>query len=139
MDEEHRMDEKNELKELIKERGFTMGSLSKRTGISTQTIATYINHPKPSKKQTGSFTKLARALGVTEQDVRRMTGNELEKKHPILDVLNEKGMTMLQFAQESGVPYGTLRGIVSGNVKNPRRDTIGYIADTLDVDVERII
>lgn len=132
------MDKTNEMRQLMKAKGFTLNTLAQRTGLDRQTIARYMNHPKPSKKQRDSFVKLARALGTTEAEIRRMTGHELQKQHPILDVLNERQMTMLEFSEESGVPYETLRGIITGKVKKPRPETISYIADMLEVDEGRL-
>ena len=128
----------NELKQLIYEKGYTIESLSRRIGVNSGTVSRIINHPKENKRQSNTFFKIARALKVTETEVRRMTGNELERDHPLISAIAEKGMTLQEFAEWSGVAYYTIIGIVSRRVPNPQERTMQYMADMLDVPVERI-
>lgn len=128
----------NELKQLIYEKGYTIESLSRRIGVNSGTVSRIINHPKENKRQSDTFFKIARALKVTETEVRRMTGNELERDHPLISAIADKGMTLQEFAEWSGVAYYTIIGIVSRRVPNPHESTMQYMADMLDVPMERI-
>ena len=129
----------NELKALIYKNGYSIESFARRIGVASSTISRIVNHPGANKRQSDTFFRIARALKVSENEVRRMTGNELERDHPLISAISEKGMSIQEFAEWSGVAYYTIIGIVSRRVPNPHRSTMEYMADMLDVPVERIL
>lgn len=129
----------DDLKRLIYDKGFTIKTLAKRMGCATSTIGKIINHPRERMKQTDTFFKMARALGITESELRKMSNNPIKRNHPIVEILSERNLSMMEFAQQSGVAYDTIIGITSGRVTNPHLSTLEYIAEELGVPVERIM
>ncbi|MBR2654005.1 MAG: helix-turn-helix domain-containing protein [Lachnospiraceae bacterium] len=128
----------NELKKLMEQKGYDIGTLARAVGCQRWTLSNILNKPKPRVNQTSTYFSIARVLETTEEEVRRISGNPLMKQHPLIRAISMKGLTVREFSIKTGVPYETLIGIISGRVKKPSMGTLYMLGDLLDVDPESL-
>ena len=56
----------------------------------------------------------------------------------IKEILNQRGITLREFAQISGISQSNLSNYINGNI-SPTLDTLNKIAHHLDVDVVELL
>lgn len=126
------------LKEMIKHEGYTNREFCQIARISEYTLYKMMKGNYTTYRQTDTFFRVARILGITEKELRMMTRIKNSNTHPLKQAIEEKGMTMRDFCFVHDLPYETVIGIVSGKVRKPRVDTLVWLADALQMPVERL-
>jgi DNA-binding Xre family transcriptional regulator len=56
-------------------------------------------------------------------------------KSNLKNLLDERGISIRQFAEMTGLPFETLRRLYNDDTKQYQRDTIGRICEVLGVDL----
>lgn len=54
-------------------------------------------------------------------------------------ILDEKEISIRQFAKDTGLQYETLRRMYNDDTKQYQRDTLGRICEILDVGIDEIL
>ena len=55
------------------------------------------------------------------------------------EIMNLKHISIYRLSKETGISDSLLGKILSGNVKNPRIDTVKRIAKALDVSIDDVV
>jgi DNA-binding Xre family transcriptional regulator len=60
-------------------------------------------------------------------------------KSNLKKLLDEKGYSIRQFAQKTGLPFETLRRMYNDETKQYQRDTLGRICEVLEVGIDDLL
>jgi DNA-binding Xre family transcriptional regulator len=54
-------------------------------------------------------------------------------------ILDERNISIRQFAEDTGLPFETLRRLYNDDTKQYQRDTIGRVCEVLGVEISDIL
>ena len=57
----------------------------------------------------------------------------------IMEGLQKKKKTMLQFSKDTGISYSYITKLIDGNIKNPSVKYVVILSKALDIPVEKLI
>jgi len=63
----------------------------------------------------------------------------MRAKSNLKRILNDRDMSIRKLANDSGLPFETLRRMYNDDTKQYQRDTIGRICEVLDVDISELL
>lgn len=137
------MDVKTKLSELLEEKGMKQADLSRITGIPTSLISNYLKGVK--SPSLSNAVVLASALNVTVDDLAGLSSDETPSikgkgliGNRIAELRKEKGFSRVQFAQQIGIPFTTLRNYETG-VREPGHSFIVQMAKEFNVSTDYLL
>jgi DNA-binding Xre family transcriptional regulator len=63
----------------------------------------------------------------------------MRAKSNLKAILDERNISIRQFAENTGLPFETLRRLYNDETKQYQRDTLGRICEVLDVEINDIL
>lgn len=63
----------------------------------------------------------------------------LRAKSNLKTILDERGISIQQFARDTGLKFETLRRLYHDDTRQYQRDTIGIVCQTLDIGIEQLL
>lgn len=63
----------------------------------------------------------------------------MRAKSNLKTILDERNISIRQFAEDTGLPFETLRRLYNDETKQYQRDTIGRVCEVLEVEISDIL
>lgn len=63
----------------------------------------------------------------------------MRAKSNLKALLDERGISIQQFARDTGLKFETLRRLYNDDTKQYQRDTIGIVCKTLGVSIDQLL
>lgn len=132
----------NKVKELRKQVNKTMKELSSETGIGLSTISNYENGYSNPKKDNAKI--LADYFGVSVpyllgfDDDSTDTIEKTSRKNIFSELVRNKGKSLKEISEETGILYPTLSGYNQG-IRTPKKGNAIKLADYFGVSVAYLL
>lgn len=130
----------NRLEQLMKQNNYTLKKVSNDTGIPVTTLSGYKKNLRTPKK--GNAIKLADYFGVSIPYLLGVddepTNNNLTDSNIFSKLVIEKGKTLKEISEETGIGYSTIGNYNQGS-RIPKSENAYILADYFGVSVAYLL
>lgn len=130
----------NRLEQLMKQNNYTLKKVSNDTGIPVTTLSGYKKNLRTPKK--GNAIKLADYFGVSIPYLLGVddepTNNDLTDNNIFSKLVIEKGKTLKEISEETGIGYSTIGNYNQGS-RIPKTENAFILADYFGVSVAYLL